>query len=492
MPDLMYKSHPDSEMLSRRFRGVLPRDTLDCHLRYVREQSEQLQIRRDILQPPRLNDDAGVMITWRGPQSCGYAATSDLTASGLKAAIEKARSIAEHCQGHHIDIPASAAPSKKKAALGGSYANAVAIPWSSVSNPDKIDRLQQLVTPLPSDKRIVDWEGWFWHVRWEQILLSHDGDDIRQQSEILIPYLSVTASDGSTSQGRSFGGMRGGRQGGLEILDRIAIDRAPERLSRESLELLQAPQCPTGKMDLLLAPDQMVLQIHESIGHPLELDRILGDERNYAGTSFVTPDMFGNYRYGSDLLDIDFAPDVETQIASYAFDDDGTPASSTPIISRGQLLCPLGGITSQRRAGMPGVANARSCSWNRPPIDRMANLNMRPGSSSLDDMIRSVDRGVMMEGNNSWSIDDARNKFQFGCEYARQIENGKLGPVVKNPCYRGISATFWRNLKMVGNASTREILGTPNCGKGEPNQMIRVGHATPAALFSEVDIFGGE
>jgi predicted Zn-dependent protease len=235
----------------------------------------------------------------------------------------------------------------------------------------------------------------------------------------------------------------------------------------------------------------MILQIHESIGHPLELDRILGDERNFAGTSFVTPEMFGSYRYGSELLNITFDPTRAEELATYSFDDEGTRAERTYLIRDGILERPLGGAISQARAGLPGVANARADGWNRPPIDRMANLNLEAGTSTFDDMVSSIDRGVLMETNNSWSIDDSRNKFQFGCERGRVIRNGQLGHVVKNPSYRGISASFWRSLAKVGDASTLQVLGTPYCGKGEPGQTIRVGHASPACVFADVDVFGG-
>jgi len=243
---------------------------------------------------------------------------------------------------------------------------------------------------------------------------------------------------------------------------------------------------------VLLLPDQMILQIHESIGHPLELDRILGDERNFAGTSFVTPDMFGRYRYGSELLNVVFDPTPPEELASYGWDDDGTPAERVHLIRNGILERALGGAISQHRAGLPGTANARADGWNRPPIDRMANLNLVPGESSLAAMIAGVERGVLMETNRSWSIDDSRNKFQFGCERGRLIENGALGAVVKNPNYRGVSASFWRSLKAVGSAETRQVLGTPYCGKGEPSQLIRVGHASPACVFGGVEVFGGE
>jgi predicted Zn-dependent protease len=245
-------------------------------------------------------------------------------------------------------------------------------------------------------------------------------------------------------------------------------------------------------MDVLLMPDQMILQIHESIGHPLELDRILGDERNFAGTSFVTPEMFGTYQYGSPLLNITFDPTVGEELASYGWDDDGAKAEKVHLIRDGVLQRPLGGAVSQARSGLPGVSNSRADGWNRPPIDRMANLNLEPGDATLDEMIAGIEHGVLMQTNCSWSIDDSRNKFQFGCERGRLIENGKLGAVVKNPNYRGISANFWRSLARVGSAETMQVLGTPYCGKGEPSQVIRVGHASPACVFTNVDVFGGE
>jgi predicted Zn-dependent protease len=248
---------------------------------------------------------------------------------------------------------------------------------------------------------------------------------------------------------------------------------------------------------VILMPDQMMLQIHESIGHPLELDRILGDERNFAGTSFVTLDMFGHYRYGSDLLNVSYDPTRAEQLASFAFDDDGSAAQRQLVIERGILQRPLGGAVSLARARaqgatLAGVATARASSWNRAPIDRMSNLNVEPGASTLADMVASVEHGVLMRTNCSWSIDDSRNKFQFGCEFGQVIRDGQLAEVVRNASYRGISATFWRSLAMVGDASTFEVMGTPFCGKGEPSQVIRVGHASPACKFSRVAVFGGE
>jgi predicted Zn-dependent protease len=205
----------------------------------------------------------------------------------------------------------------------------------------------------------------------------------------------------------------------------------------------------------------------------------------------VKPEMFGTYQYGSPLLNVTFDPERPEEAASYAFDDDGTPASKQYLIRNGVLERPLGGELSQQRSGLEGVANSRSSNWNRAPIDRMANLNVEPGDQTLEQLIAGTENGILMRTNTSWSIDDHRNKFQFGCEFGQLIENGKLTQVVKQPNYRGISASFWRSLRAVGDASTFGVYGTPNCGKGEPAQVIRVGHASPACVFADVDVFGG-
>ena len=291
------------------------------------------------------------------------------------------------------------------------------------------------------------------------------------------------------TQSRSLGLT--GLQTGLEILNDDDLHREALRIAEQALELLDASDCPSETMDLLLMPDQLYLQIHESIGHPLELDRILGDERNYAGWSFISPEDFGTLQYGSKLMNVSFDPSTPGGMASYAFDDNGVKAEKAYLIKEGKLLRGIGGIESQTRSGLPGVACARSSDWNRPPMDRMGNINLEPGESSIKDMIAATEKGVLMECNRSWSIDDYRNKFQFGCEYGQLIENGEVTKTVKNPNYRGVTTPFWKGLKMVGNTETNLVHGSPYCGKGEPNQIIRVGHATPACLFTDVEVFGG-
>ena len=474
--------------LNQWFQAALPKGIDFASVRHHRDAEDYISVRQDVLQPLSTSRDEGFMVTVHAKGGIGYAATSDLSRHGVDEAVRKAFLWAEKDRELAIlDYSKIPMPHPK-----GSFISPVKKPWDQVGLKDKIARLSVLSRAMKIDPAIVDWSATLWHTKSERLYLTSGGGEVYQDFDRLTPMLSVTANRGAETETRTFGHMAFCRQQGLEFLDETAYYDRGKSLADEALALLAAPNCPSGMMDLILMPDQMVLQIHESIGHPLELDRILGDERNYAGTSFVTKDMFGSYQYGSKLLNVTFDPERAEQAASFAFDDEGLAAKKEYLIKDGLLVRALGGQVSQRRAGMEGTANTRADSWRRPPIDRMANLNVEAGDKPLAAMVASVDKGIMMRTNTSWSIDDSRNKFQFGCEWAQLIEGGKLTKVVKKPNYRGISASFWRNLKMVGDQSTFEVLGTPYCGKGEPNQAVFVGHASPACLFGQVDVFGGE
>ena len=457
-------------------------------LRFVEETCESFSVQRNVQQPWAVSTDRGVMASVYAGGGYGYAATADMSPQGLRNALQRAQAWAlGTARLALIDSRTLPRPAPRGRYVSPSFDRPLP------SHSDWYEMLQRESLQAACDPRIVDWEALVDVLKATHRLITSEGGDVVQWHRYLYPSISVTAHADGVTQQRSLNGQRGMcQQGGVEILDRVGFAGSGRRVGEEALELLLAPNCPSGRMDVLLAPDQMVLQIHESIGHPLELDRILGDERNFAGTSFVTPDMFGTYRYGSEHLNITFDPTRPEELASYAFDDDGTAAERTFLIRDGILERPLGGAISQSRAGLPGVANARAASWNRPPIDRMANLNLEPGDATFDALVAGIERGVLLETNASWSIDDSRNKFQFGCERGTVIENGRLGHVVKNPNYRGISAEFWRSLARVGNAETVRVLGTPYCGKGEPSQTIRVGHTSPACVFTNVDVFGGE
>ncbi|CAL8478662.1 TldD/PmbA family protein [Caballeronia sp. S22] len=474
------------ERLDERVRA-LASDADFYSVRFVDERTDDHQVRNDVAQPLRRVRDRGAMLTaWRGA-GAGYAATPDLSATGLQAALDIATRRAEaSARLSLVDHRRVARPSRSGAYESPHMATALPTPREWLA------RLAHECAAARIDARIVERVASVQVIESEQIFFTSDGVRIEQRFRFVMPQFSVAAHADGDTQVRTLGGDYGTiAQGGVAILDHFGFDGAGERLAREALALLAAPNCPSGVRDLLLMPDQMALQIHESIGHPLELDRILGDERNFAGSSFVKPAFFGNYRYGSPLLNVTFDPALPGEAAAYAFDDDGAAADKHYLIRNGVLERALGGALSQQRAGIAGVANSRASSWNRPPIDRMANLNIEPGTSSLDEMIAGIGRGILMRTNTSWSIDDHRNKFQFGCEFGQLIENGELTQVVRQPGYRGISASFWRSLAAVGNEETRGVYGTALCGKGEPMQIARVGHASPACVFRDVDVFGG-
>ena len=479
-------SPSSADTLEQRFRNALTLGIDEATLRVIDEESEWLAVTRGTVQPVHSSFDSGAMVTvWSGGGT-GIAATSDVSESGLRAALAEAKRWADATAERAIAV---APPSLTHS---GSYASPHERSWDEFDLGDRITLLRDVEAQLVVDDRIVDTRASLGRRDVRSLLLSSAGGQIEQTFNFVYPMLVATAASGSDAQTRTFGRGSYCGQGGVEVLDRYGFRDAAPRIGAEAVALLEAPNCPTGTVDIVVAPDQMILQIHESIGHPLELDRILGDERNYAGTSFVTPDMFGSFQYGSELLNVTFDPTVPGQLASYAFDDDGTPATRQYLIKDGVLLRPLGSATSQARSGMEGVANSRACSWNRPPIDRMANLNIEPGATPTSALVAGVEHGVFMHTNNSWSIDDSRNKFQFGCEMGQVIRNGELAEIVRNPGYRGISRNFWRNLSGVGDTDSFAVMGTPNCGKGELNQVIGTGHASPVCRFSNIEVFGAD
>lgn len=465
--------------------GTLKNQADWVSLRHVCEKTTYRTVRDEKPDRNHISFDQGVMVEVLVDGHFGYAGTSDLNETGLQRAFNKAVLMAKAASSlkvHHFSL-------EHRPLAKGTYSSPVIKPLDSFSAKEISDIFVAATKAMKLSDKIVSRSATTMVVETDFYFISSSGTEIQQNFSIVNTDYSATAADGSESQTRSdSGGLARCRQVGAEVFDRAVILERSQRLAQEALELLTADNCPDTKMDLLLAPDQMTLQVHESIGHPLEYDRILGDERNYAGWSFVKPEDFGKLQYGSALMNVTFDPSIPDALASYAFDDSGHKATKEFLIQNGVLIRGLGGLESQARLNLPGVANTRASSWNRAPIDRMANINLEPGQQSLENIISSVERGVFMRANKSWSIDDYRNKFQFGCEYAQLIEDGRLTKTVKNPNYRGTTVAFWNGLKAV--SEVRETFGSPYCGKGEPNQVIRVGHTTPYCLFSNVEVFG--
>ncbi|MBC5794400.1 TldD/PmbA family protein [Sphaerospermopsis sp. LEGE 00249] len=461
-------------------------------IRAVKETTRTHFVRDGLPQSNGKSLTMGAMIEVMVNGSLGYAATNSLTLSSLQNAAEIAYKQAVAASEFWI-YPFSKNTRPK---VVGEYNSPFFKPLNSISPKEINDLLMRICHSLKISDKIVktvanintsEKETWF---------VSSNSSEVYQKIISLGNHFGVIAQDGNIVQQRSNNGMHANcYQGGWELLKQDNLWHRVQQIAEQGLELLTAAECPNTRTNLVLAPDQMMLQIHESVGHPLEIDRILGDERNYAGGSFVKPEDFGKLAYGSPLMNITFDPTVEGEFASYSFDDTGAKATREYIIKDGILQRGLGSLESQNRSGLPGVACARATSWNRPPIDRMANLNLEPnlepGNANFSEMIADIEHGVYMESNRSWSIDDRRHKFQFGCEYAKLIENGKLTKTLRNPNYRATTPEFWHSLIKVGNDANWQMYGTPFCGKGEPNQTIWVGHGSPVCVFANVEVFGG-
>jgi predicted Zn-dependent protease len=457
-------------------------------IRAVKETSRTHFVRDGLPQSNGKSLTKGAMIEVMVNGSIGYAATNSLTLSSLQNAAEIAYKQAVAASKFWI-YPFSENTRPK---VVGEYNSPCFKPLHAISVGEINDLLIRICQRLKISDKIVqtianidtsEKETWF---------VSSNGSEVYQKIISLGNHFGVIAQDGNVVQQRSNNGMHANcYQGGWELLKQDNLWHRVQQIAEQGLELLTSEECPNICTHLVLAPDQMMLQIHESVGHPLEIDRILGDERNYAGGSFVKPEDFGKLEYGSPLMNITFDPTVEGELANYGFDDIGAKATREYIIKDGILQRGLGSLESQYRSGLPGVACARATSWNRPPIDRMANLNLEPGNANFTEMIADIEHGVYMESNRSWSIDDRRYKFQFGCEYGKLIENGKLTKTLRNNNYRATTPEFWHSLIKVGNDTNWQIYGTPFCGKGEPNQAIWVGHGSPVCVFANVEVFGG-
>jgi len=460
--------------------------------KFIKEKTRDYTVRNGKTEDLNEFNDQGLMIEIMIKGHMGYGATCELTAEGIKKAFNKTRAMTLASSRSAVFQFNKQIRPPAKGYYSSHGTGSPKTKLDQLSLTAMFDFLKKTSLALKKNDLIVAAVSEAMLIECTQHYFSSEGAEFSQEFDLVVNALSATARDGKESQTRSLHGGRGNcAQAGAEYFNLDAALADCEEISTQALELLTAENCPAETCDLILSPDQMLLQIHESIGHPLELDRILGDERNFAGWSFVQPEDFGNLQYGSPLMNVVFDPTVPGELASYQFDEVGNRAEKKYLIQNGKLLAGLGSLESQMRSNIPGVASARSSSWNRAPIDRMSNVNLEAGQLSLNEMIAQVERGVIMQANRSWSIDDYRRKFQFGCEYAKLIENGKITKTLKNPNYRGLTVPFWNSLAGLTGPETIETYGSPFCGKGEPSQTIRVGHSSPYALFKNIEVFGG-
>lgn len=328
--------------------------------------------------------------------------------------------------------------------------------------------------------------------RTEQIFANTDGSLIEQIITESGGGATATAAKNGETQWRSYPNSHGGDYAtrGYELIREMNLLRHMERISEEAVALLSAPECPAQETTVIISGNQMALQVHESCGHPIELDRVLGTEISLAGGSFMTLDKLGQLRYGSPKVNIYADATTPGGLGSFGYDDEGVKAQRTDIIQQGRFV---GYLTSRETAPLlkqRSNGTMRADGWNRIPLIRMTNINLAPGEATLEDLIASTENGLLLDTNKSWSIDDKRLNFQFAVEVAREIKNGKLGQMYKNPIYTGITPEFWNTCDAVCNQNYWHVWGVPNCGKGEPMQTMHVGHGVAPARFTKVKVGG--
>ena len=449
--------------------------------------SEQLRVSGGGVDGIECSSEEGVGIRVAVPgHGFGFAATREATKTGLELALARAVAIARALPASAPRAPLPAVPPAR-----GHWASACEIDPFALSLEERLELLLKAEELLRGDPRIVRGVAESLAIRTVAAFASSDGAACTQESTECGGGISAYAAADGESQLRSYPSGHGGSVAlaGHEHL--LALDLASHapRVAEEALALLSAAPCPAGRTTLVLGDEQLALQIHESIGHALELDRILLGEASYAGTSWVSLGDVGTLRYGSPKLAISADATLPGGLGSFAWDDEGVAAQRTVLIEDGVLRATLSDRQSAAAVGTTSSGAARADGFARQPIVRMTNVSLEPGDAgTLDELIADVQSGVYMETNRSWSIDDRRLHFQFGTEIGREIRGGKLGRLLRNPTYAGLTPKFWNSLDAVASAPAWRLWGLLNCGKGEPGQYAHVSHGTPPARFSDVEV----
>jgi len=421
----------------------------------------------------------------------GFAASDDLSRAAVESTAARAVEIAR----------ASARVKQQDVRLAGEkpaiadWTTPHKIDPFSISVEQNLDLLLKIDSELRSVAGVTLAETSMNFRREEQWFASTEGADIHQTKYTTGAGYTAYAFAGNEIQKRSYPSSFGGQwqNKGYELIEELNLLQNARRIGEETVALLKADRCPEGVFDIILESSQLGLQIHESVGHPIELDRVLGMEANFAGTSFLTLDKLHTLRYGSDLVNVvaDARQEHGPGLGTFAFDDEGVPAQCTPIITNGLFT---GYLSSRETAHTINLDRSggtlRAENWNRLPIIRMTNISILPGEKPLtfEQLIASTDHAILMETNRSWSIDDKRYNFQFGCELGWEIKNGKRARMLKNPSYSGITTEFWNSMDAICSRDQWTLWGTPNCGKGQPQQVMGTGHGASPARFRKIKV----
>jgi TldD protein len=457
--------------------------------RHVATDNEHVLVRNGHVEQVEHESSDGIGVRVRVGGGWGFAATRQATFAGAEHALARALAIAE-------SQPATpAAPLAPVQPAQGHWSSGFDTDPFDVSLEDKLELLFAADAALRGDPRIVRSEADCSGRRVRSTLASTDGTACIQQRVECGAAIAAIAVDGDELQVRSYPGFDHGDGGSVTcagweyVLGLDLVAHAP-RVAQEAIELLSAPPCPSGQATVIIGGAQLALQIHESIGHALELDRMLLQEAAYAGTSWVSPSDLGTLRYGSEQLRITADATLPGALGSFGWDDEGVPATRIALIDDGILRCALSDRQSAAAIGLERSGGcARADGFARQPLVRMTNVSIEPGDAgTLADLVADTGDGLYLETNRSWSIDDRRLNFQFGTETAREIRGGELGRLFRNPSYAGVTPRFWSSLDAVCSEPEWRLWGVANCGKGEPGQIMRVSHGAAPARFRDVQV----
>lgn len=464
----------------------LPKAVGYADVRVTESRTEGIATKNGAVDSLNRGSDAGFGIRILLSGCWGFASSSKVEDKEIARVVRDAVTIAKASAlaGGERAVLAQQAPQR------GHYASPVKTDPFAVPLERKIDLLLAADKEMRKVKAVKLATGSLWFLRQRKVFASTEGTLVTEDRCESGGGIHATAIDGPEVQTRSHPNDFGDtRQAGYEFIESMDLAANAGRIAREAALLLKAPPCPAKVSDIIIAGNQLALQVHESIGHPIELDRVFGTEASYAGTSFLTTEKLHQLRYGSDIVNVVADATVPGGLGTFGWDDEGVPGQRVVIIRNGRFTGYLTSRETAQRLGLASGGAMRADGWSRIPLIRMTNINLEPGTWAYDDLIADTVDGVLFDTTKTWSIDDKRLNFQFATQIARQIKNGRLtGQIYKNATYTGITPRFWNSCDAVCDRKTWHLWGVPNCGKGQPGQSAHVGHGVSPARFRKVRI----
>ena len=455
-------------------------------VRVIRREEQSIAVKNGAVGELTQDEDRGFGVRVIADGAWGFASSSLLTLPEVERVAALAVSIARASalvKGQAVDLGAAEVHR-------GSYRTEVEKDPFAVSLEDKLSLLLAADEAMRRVDGIRVREASLAFRRETKLFASTEGSLVEQVIVESGGGLEATAVGEGEVQKRSYPNSFGRHQGtaGYEFIEALDLTGNAEATAEEAVALLTAPMCPSGTMTLVIGGSQLALQVHESCGHPTELDRVFGSEASYAGTSFLTPEKLGTFRYGSPLVNLTADATIPGGLGTFGYDDEGVPAQRAPLVREGLFVGYLTSRETAARLGQRSNGTMRADGWNRIPIIRMTNINLEPGTWTFADLLADTGEGLFVDVNKSWSIDDKRLNFQFGTEVAYEIKNGRLGRLYRNATYTGITPQFWGSCDAICGPEEWRVWGTANCGKGQPSQVAHVGHGTAPARFRNVQV----